>query len=997
MPRQDAVDGPLEIGDEDDSAMVDIIIEGDAISAEMARRQIEEIVNERTSTLNLRMNDIPPEFYPFLAGPLYPGIESIIGGRDVRIDIPKHMRHRKHKQPTSIVDKSLHNPIRIQGERQAAMELRQALEQQVARLQQQFTSDQLSVERGRHEFIMNDVDDVMKQTGCAIIFPAEDDDSEFITIVGPPDNIEAGTNKVIDIASSMSMSSVDIARQHPHAPRGAHHHARNVTRYLKRKNALKKLEQAHSARVLANSAPDAPTAWEVFSSDAKNAMRARTDIMNLVSAHPPERFAPVQVDPFYHQYLAENAAQRIRDDQGVFLVLPDDDQEDSSEVLLVFEGGPSDQYEVPRKQATQQEAQQFGQSLQDAQNVILQLCSGGQEIVIQDMEAPLKFHDKIRKHVLKRHQASNKIPVQLRTGADAAKRRNLPHSNHVSMRGPQDDVAEMMTSLMAFIEQEEKDELERGFQLSFDFPQNYANQLIGKGGSNIKKLKEDFDVDIQVNEGKVEITGPEAKANACKAHIKALEKRLADEATHVLKIAPQFHKDLIGAKGSQVNRLQDRYNVRINFPRSAQTSSEGGEEDSRRANQPADEVIVRGPKSGADGARSELLDLLQYVKDNSFETSISVPQTQLPKLIGSNGRELEALRLSTGAHIDIPKKTENASANDKVDIKISGTKKAVDEACKFIKEAVKVHENTISEDLDIASDKHGLLIGRNGDTRSKIEREFNVNLDIPRQHTGGPAGSIVKVKGDPAAVEKATKYIFELVKDHEKTTIHVPSKLHHMMSNNGQFFRDLNRDFKVRVDHGGVSVPSRPAPILPRSFPTAPSTANLPLITDETPLSPDTASELVHIFECLPLFSPNSSASQSENDLDSMIPWILSGADSETLSKATTRVENAKQAAERNNTIGFLTLADPKLYKKVIGQGGSTVKKLREKNGGVKVNVPKKESHHGHGQGQGQHIRGSGSEDQQQSEAIELIGSMEGVEGVRDEILSLVGGTLRII
>lgn len=48
---------------------MNVHIEGNALTAEMARREIDAIVNERTSTVNLRLKDIPAEFYPFLAGP----------------------------------------------------------------------------------------------------------------------------------------------------------------------------------------------------------------------------------------------------------------------------------------------------------------------------------------------------------------------------------------------------------------------------------------------------------------------------------------------------------------------------------------------------------------------------------------------------------------------------------------------------------------------------------------------------------------------------------------------------------------------------------------------------------------------------------------------------------------------------------------------------------------------------------------------------------------
>ena len=103
----------------------------------------------------------------------------------------------------------------------------------------------------------------------------------------------------------MSMASADIARQHANAPRGAQAHARDITRYLQQRQAIQQLEQMHNARIV----PDSTGAWQIYARDGKNAMKARSDIMNLIAGHPPTRFHPVDVDPFYHQHLREQAAR----------------------------------------------------------------------------------------------------------------------------------------------------------------------------------------------------------------------------------------------------------------------------------------------------------------------------------------------------------------------------------------------------------------------------------------------------------------------------------------------------------------------------------------------------------------------------------------------------------------------------------------------------------------------------------------------------------------
>jgi predicted PilT family ATPase len=285
----------------------------------------------------------------------------------------------------------------------------------------------------------------------------------------------------------------------------------------------------------------------------------------------------------------------------------------------------------------------------------------------------------------------------------------------------------LASKVNAFIAQEVEDDKERGFTMSFDFPQKHANQLIGKNGTNIRELRQKFDVDIQVDNGKVELKGPKAKSEAAKSHITALGKQWADEATHTLKIEPKYHRELIGAQGAQINKLQTRYKVQIHFPRSARPgkddqsvadgASEGGAKNARRS-QAEDEVVVRGPSKGADEARDEILSLLQYLKDNSHSATISVQQSQIPSLIGQGGKGMDELRQLTGAKIDVPGSRDTKDPSGQVEIQIKGTKAQVAQAKKLIEEKKQVFDQTVSKTLEVDKKYHSALIGGGGELPS---------------------------------------------------------------------------------------------------------------------------------------------------------------------------------------------------------------------------------------------------------------------------------------
>ena len=396
VPKTDDTMSP----EDEDSTTVDVTIEGDAVAAELARREIEAIVNERTSSVNMRLRDIPAEYYPFLAGNRDLQSRSHQGSEDIRVQIPQYYTSRAQALPPPSRDSFCifapqpEIPIHIAGDRQAAQEARAEIERQVEMLKRQLTADQLSIERGRHQFIVGNqgtsLGDFLAETGCSVILPHTDDDSEIITVIGPAERLDSGLNKVMDLASSMSMASVDVSRQHANAPLGPHTHARNLTRYLRQRNALAELEKAHNASIMLPCSADGPTAWEIYSRDGKNAMRARTDIMNLISGHPPSRLRSMDVDPFFHDHLRTQAAPQLRDTCGVHLIFPESPYP-PSDLLLVYEspGHPSE-HQFPRRQPSAAENLDFERYLQQAQQRIDDIVGRHGSIASKEIEAPSK-------------------------------------------------------------------------------------------------------------------------------------------------------------------------------------------------------------------------------------------------------------------------------------------------------------------------------------------------------------------------------------------------------------------------------------------------------------------------------------------------------------------------------------------------------------------------------------------------------------------------------
>ncbi|KAL4955968.1 hypothetical protein BDW69DRAFT_159586 [Aspergillus filifer] len=1039
------------VDEDEDNDTIDVLIEGDAVAAEMARREIEAIVKERASNMNLRLKSIPPEFFPFIAGAHNAQLREIEERTKAQIHVPRYDTWQSQPPPQEAEPGQVQfipvsdRHILVSGERTATQDARAEIEKLAADLQRQLTLRQLAINRGQHQFILgedaNALHDFLAETGCAIVLPPASDETEFLTVTGPLQRIEDGINRAMDLATSMQMASIDLSRQHPNAPRGPHAHARALTRYLHQRQVIKELESLYDSRIALSPSSDGPVTWEVYSRDGKNTIRARSDILNLVQAHPPARVRHLNVDPYFHPYLRSRSIPQLRSDYGVHVLVPE--EVDSPDVVLIYEGpsASSPQLEIPRQRPSATDLATFEKALQEAQEYLLNALGSQDDIVTKTVSIPSRYQDKARKFIAREQQAKGEdhIPVRALVGGGPSRNGGATPQSDVSLRGPSRLVEELATKIGEFVVEQEKDDLERGYTTSFDFPQKYANFLIGKRGENINKLRDEFDVDIKVENGKVEVKGPKAKADAAKTRIINLGKKLEDETTHVLKVPAQYHRELIGQKGSSVNRLQDRYNVRVQFPRAvaipddqsvADTASEAGSVRPQRPQQAADEVIVKGPSKGADSARDEILSLLQWVVDHSHSAIVSVAQSQIPSLIGQRGREMDKIRGETGAQIDVPGVNDAPDASGRVEIKIKGTKAQVAEAKKVLQQrssefdatvtkSINVHkkhhksligggganirklvadaggptdssasrlvrfpraesddttirlegkedivdkiiaaieqfvqerEDQVVVNLEVAPTQHRLLIGRGGDTRRGIESQFNVTLDIPRQGSGR---SDVKLKGPSTAVEEAKEHVLAMLKDQQGVSVDVPTHLHHVVSDNGSFFRRLRNDYQVTVDHAGQQIP--PKPSLDDSRGAVNGASSLPLITDEPSDSLD-----AHSWKVVDNSPPAGDASQT-------IPWVLAGS-TDNVNKAKAALEKAIAAASQQSATGYLILPDPKTYRFVVGQGGSQINSIRKQTG-CRINVPK---------------------DQAKGEAIEIKGGKENLDKARDLILEAV-------
>ncbi|KAI0102995.1 putative RNA binding effector protein Scp160 [Nemania sp. FL0031] len=1031
MPKINEAAGNI---DDDDDAMIDVVIEGNTHTAALARQLIEKIVGERAANASTRLKSIPAEFYPFIAGPNNSLTHALETEHGVQIRVPPHLPWASQvpqmpvsgQRPTFIPAPN-DNHIQLAGERAAVQAARAAIEHRVQELQNQLHMDQVDIRQGAHQFIIGDrgipSDEFFADTNCVVILPSEPG-VDTVTVVGLADDVSNGLDKAMELATQVHTSVFNVAKHHSHAPGGESVYTRDLARYLRQRKEIERLEKLYKININTPYTSGISSPWELYAREGKNALKAQKEMSSIVNSHPPSRLAAVPVDPFFHSYLRSDIRPKVQDSFGVHMVVPDGSEAELP-ILLVYEGPEvGDGYEIPQKTPTASELRTFQQGLVEARNHILDLINSQEKIETATLEVPAKFQEKLRKFIKKEQDATTRaagdIPIRVSVKGTT-----------VTMRGPASRVTDLADKSAAFVEQEKEDEKERGFTLKFEFPQKFANHLIGKAGSHINELREKFDVDIQVQNGEVELKGPKAKAERAKSHITALGRQWADETTHSLKIEPEFHKDLIGPQGKNIQQLHTRYRVHINFPRAtkpgkddesvADAASEAGKP---RRQQGPDEVTVRGPKKDADGARDEIFSLYQYLREHSFSETVTVQQKQLPSLIGSGGAAMDELRQTTGARVDIPN-DRNETPDTLVEITIRGSKQQVAAAKKILEEKKAIFDDTVSKTLEVDRKWHKNLIGPGGSTLRDIvikaggpeDRRLQARtVQFPKQDADGNG---IRIEGRRDVVDKIVASIESFVSQRESQVteiLEVPVEKHRtLIGRGGEAKRQLESQLNVSIDiprQGsgltGVKLVGLPADVekakshisslvkesqgetiqIPRKYHNAISEngqffrrlrTDHKVTVDHAGQNPPAKSKAPNTrgnAGALPLITDDAEAAadahswvivDTTSSEEGEIPWVLKG-NQDNIERAKKTITAALEQAQKNNSTGYLILPDPSTYRLVIGTGGSKVNSIR-KQSGCKINVPR---------------------DQAKDEAIEILGSKEGCEKAKDLILAAV-------
>ncbi|SCW04426.1 LAFE_0H13256g1_1 [Lachancea fermentati] len=224
-------------------------------------------------------------------------------------------------------------------------------------------------------------------------------------------------------------------------------------------------------------------------------------------------------------------------------------------------------------------------------------------------------------------------------------------------------------------------------------------------------------------------------------------------------------------------------------------SVEGGHVQFKMHNPTANQVSLRGDDKAVAIATKAIDSIISNPSDKS-KLTFGVPSNSVPRLIGTKGANLNAIREKFNCSIDIAQDGETTT-----DATVVGLLYNAEHAKTYIIAEAKKWADIISKDLLVPSKFHGRLIGSQGAYRNRLQTKYSVHIHFPNEGEGEK----VTIRGPSRGVSKAYDELkalldFEIENGH-KSIMKVPTEhVARIIGKNGDMINDIRADSGVELD-----------------------------------------------------------------------------------------------------------------------------------------------------------------------------------------------------
>jgi predicted PilT family ATPase len=734
------------IPEEDDSIqnIVSISVIGYDEGVDKACRRIQQIVDEKALRKTVYIDDIDVKYYRFLAHHTH--LNQLIQESGVRVRIPTI-----GKRDDTVNGVGEQQSIMVSGRQNVVETIVKELHQITDILSKTVRDMVLIVPKPYHRYIIGQRGTVLRELeqniGCFVDVPSLEDPSEEIKLTGSEEALKRGFDRLVEQMHAIKLSVIDVSSLVVTSRKSVNAtvHAKRVIRYLTKRGKLHELETEHhiSVYMVPYIPPNCPVVVTVSGRDKDQVKLARKTLESWIQQVPIQYVRVFKVNPALHAIVLACHQQTLLKQCQVYLV-GSSLGETNDELLLVYER--SDTSSIRSPQAALEKAERQVKSIyqQDVQHYT------------KDIHIDSKYHRRLYDEKVASLINDASAPLAILMGGMTDKLDGLDAGTVRVVGLAEEDVERAVQILLEAAKQAQEYDVLVSYKTEVKLMSKFAGQIIGKQGGHLNRIREEFDVKLQVIndvEGedtfKIVVQGLKKQADAAAKELRELQHRLADMTTERIRIEPKLHPALIGSQGRHVHRLEERYNVRIKFPRPGDSSK-----------QAPDEIVLSGGRKGVAAARDELLELAAYERERSFTVEFTVASRHLPYIVGRQYAKLDALRDETNTQITIQDQPaeEEETSERRTRITIQGTKEDVASARQAIEAIVKEREDQITLTLQVPIKYHRVLIGSGGShIRELVERcggSDPLMVRFPNQQAEPGREEVVTIQGPKKVAQK---------------------------------------------------------------------------------------------------------------------------------------------------------------------------------------------------------------------------------------------------
>jgi len=793
-----------------DSEQDYVTITGEMNAVELARKEVLEFVNERTNFLKENVA-IEPMYHPFVCGFGNENMKQIAADTGAKIYVPP-----SDSEETDVV---------VSGPREVVSEALKRIQAIYSEKKRTTKSISVGVNKKQHRFIIGqkgaNISEILKQTGCNVTVPPQDDPSDTITVSGDDSKLLQALQLVLEKANSVCLEEVPFE--------GAH-----LQRYVKVKgrNEMKDLEKG--TKVIINVGP-----VSVDIQGPKEEVEAvRIRMIDLLASYKKLKFDEMDIPMELRKFVIGKNGQtlkKLKSDYGVDVFVPHEEEP----VQMVLLAGEKDKVKV-------------------AKELLTKLVKEMASLAVHEIKVDPKFYKTV---VGKKGETIKKLNEEFETCSIKVPS-SAENSDIITIRGPKPDLDKLKEKIVKLVEDTRHYEIMHGFTEEVMIDKRAIKYVVGKNGNFINRIREINDVKIEINPEEPAATTPStpnapakqqaekkgkegekqqpaaAAAKGKEAKGKEGEKGKAKEGEKQQPAAAAVKgKEVEKGKGEKQQKEQPAAAPTANanekgkgkeaekekgkgkdgdkdtagFERIViQGTKEGVEKAKKellekakemtegggmvtvelnieqkyhkyligkerkyvkslmdrydvnvrfpRMDAPSDIVVIHGMKKNAEKAQAELLELLEYEKSMNHTQTLTADNAVLQQVMGVHPHsKLRLIQISETTNTHIDFEEGNKQGNK---IVIRGPEKQVAESKALIEKYISEIHDTVNSEMKVDQKYFKVLIGLKGATVREISQKHNVDIKFPEDKSHN-----VKISGSKKDVEAAKQNILVIIKE----------------------------------------------------------------------------------------------------------------------------------------------------------------------------------------------------------------------------------------